>query len=140
MLLTFSVEKDRIEEYPLESINELLSMSKGSMFTIKREQLVGALERLSIFFVTGLTRQVIDIEVANGKITISNELKAVETYPSNSTQNVKFKIEKAEILNILKGIKSENVYIEPVIDGDGPITYIRISDGDKILSVKGTAL
>lgn len=136
----FSVEKDRIEEYPLESINELLSMSKGSMFTIKREQLVGALERLSIFFVTGLTRQVIDIEVANGKITISNELKAVETYPSNSTQNVKFKIEKAEILNILKGIKSENVYIEPVIDGDGPITYIRISDGDKILSVKGTAL
>lgn len=136
----FSVEKDGMDEYPLEDINELLSLSKGSMFSIKREQLVGALERLSIFFVTGLTRQVIDMEVANGKIIISNELKAVETYPSNSSQNVKFKIEKAEILEILKGIKSENVYIEPVIEGDGPISYIRISDGDKILSVKGTAL
>lgn len=136
----FSVAKDGEDEYPLESINELLSLSKGSMFSIKREQLAGALERLSIFFVSGLTRQVIDMEVANGKITISNELKAVETYPSNSTQNVKFKIEKTEILNILKGIKSENIYIEPVIDGDGPISYIRISDGGKILSVKGTAL
>lgn len=136
----FSIEKDRMDEYPLEDINELLSLSKGSMFTVKKDQLVGALERLSIFFATGLTRQVIDIEVAHGKIIISNELKAVEIYPSSSTQNVKFKIEKAEILNILKGIKSENVYIEPVIEDDGPITYIRISDGDKILSVKGTAL
>lgn len=136
----FSIEKDGMDEYPLEDINDLMTLSKGSMFSIKKDQLIGALDRLSIFFVSGLTRQVVDIEVANGKITISNELKAVETYPTNSTQNIKFKIEKAEILNILKGIKSENVYIEPVIEDDGPITYIRVSDGDKILNVKGTAL
>lgn len=137
----FSIEKDGMDEYPLDDIRELISLTKGSMFSIKKEQIMGALDRLSLFFVSGLTRQVIDIEVANGKITIANELKAVETYPTNSTQNIKFKIEKAELLNILKGIKSENVYIEPVIENENePITYIRISDGDKILNVKGTAL
>lgn len=137
----FSIEKDGMDEYPLDDIRELMSLTKGSMFSIKKEQILGALDRLSIFFVTGLTRQVVDIEVANGKVTISNELKAVETYPTNSTQNIKFKIEKAELLNILKGIKSENVYIEPVIENENePITYIRVSDGDKILNVKGTAL
>lgn len=138
----YSVLKEGEEEYPTEDISNVLNAPKGTAVKLNKTELLASIDRLSTFFNSNVTRQSLDVEVSNGRLKISNENKAFETFPVANTQNVNIKFDTANLIVVLNAIKSNDIYIEPIQDGDptAPVSLVQISDGAKELYVIGTAL
>lgn len=136
----YSVLKEGEDEYPLEDINNLLNSPKGTSIKLNRTALLGTIDRLNLFFASNVVRKVLDFSISNGRLRISNESKAFEEYAVTTTDNLNIKLDIIEFVTTIKSLKTDDIIIEPVIDGDAPISLIQISNGDKVVFVINTAL
>lgn len=136
----YSVLKEGEEEYPIEDINNLLNSTIGAPIKVNRALLLNALDRLTLFFASNVVRQVLDFEISNGKVKITNESKAQEEFSVSTTNNINIKFDVKDLYNIAKTLKSEDIIIAPIVDDGDDISFVQISDGDKVVYVIGAAL
>ena len=78
---------------------------------------------------------------SNGILNTSIEGTAKEKILATGTGNIDIKIDTARLRDILKPMESEEVILEPVLNGDGPVNFVKISSADrKIIQIVGAAL
>lgn len=136
----YSVLKEGEDEYPIEDINNLLNANTGAPIKVNRALLLSALDRLTIFFASNVVRQVLDFEISNGKVKITNESKAQEVFPVSTTSNINIKFDVKDLCNIAKTLKSDDIIITPIVEDGDTVSFVQISDGDKVVYVIGAAL
>lgn len=136
----YSVLKEEESEYPITEISDILNSNKGTTIKLNKASLLGSIDRLTLFFISSVVRQILDFEITNGVLKVSNESKAFETLPVSSTNNLKIKFDVKDLVTILKALKTDDVIIEPIVNGDEPVTHVQISDGNKNAYVIGVAI
>ena len=138
----YFVLKENEEDYPLDMLNNALQIPTGDVIQIKKAKLVDSLDRMCIFFNTSMSRKAIDLNKgSNGILNTSIEGTAKEKILATGTGNIDIKIDTARLRDILKPMESEEVILEPVLNGDGPVNFVKISSADrKIIQIVGAAL
>lgn len=127
----YSVLKEREDEYPLEEIENILSLGIGEPSIINKNQLLGTVERLSIFFASSLARQNLSFNSVGNVLEGTNESKATEKLVIGGNGNISASLDVKRLNTVLKAIPTDDVIIEPVISGDGPVTYLKVSSTDR---------
>lgn len=138
----YAILKEGEEEYPIDEINSLLTSPVGAALQVNRAQLLGTLERLTLFFVSTLARQNLDFErTAGSELVITNESKAKERLVVNGNGELATKLDVKRLYVVVKAMPTEDIILEPVIDGDGPISFVKVSSSDrKVVFVIGASL
>lgn len=137
----YSVLKEGEEEYPVDEIDNLLGAVVGDYIQINKSQLLDAIDRLSLFFASNLARQNLKFEKAGNVLEISNEGKAKERLIVGGNGNVTIALDRKRLTTVTKSMPTEDILIEPLVNGDGPISYIKVSSTDrKVVFVIAAAL
>lgn len=126
----YSVAKENEDEYPAEDIENLLASPVGASLTIKKSQLLDAIDRLGTM-IKNTARKTLDFEkVGSALITIICE-KGREKLVVAGNGDITTKLDSARLVVVTKAINTEDIIFEPITDGDGPVSFIRISSSDK---------
>lgn len=127
----YAVAKENEEEYPAEEIETLLSSPVGASVVMNKSQLVDTMDRLCTYFQNS-ARKILDFEkVGDRTLYVINESNGKEAVLISGNGTLAIKLD-AERLNIVaKAISTGDLVIEPIVDGDGPVSFVRISSTDK---------
>ena len=127
----YAVSKEGVEDYPSDDIDALLSTPVGTSISISKTQLLDTIDRLCTFLRTTV-RKSLDVEkIGNRKVSIRTSSGGAETLTINGDGSVKFNFDAERLKIVAKAIETDDLLIEPISDGDGPASYIRISSTDK---------
>lgn len=137
----YSVLKEGEDEYPSEEIEELVNAPVSATIKLNKSRLLKAIDRLSLFYTSNVMTHALDAEVNGSQLKISNENRAFEVFMVTCTSNVKIKFDVNKLSTCLKSVKGEEITISTIQEEqDAPVSRVKVSNGDDLVYIIGTAI